>query len=138
MLKRLLEMRGYCAFIPSADALAAEMVDLVESKKADIVCISAMPPAAVAHARYLCKRLHERCGEISLIVGLWTFKADMTKAAERIACSSTARMVTTLREAQQKTDELAQPLIVRAMLTPAHDIEVTQPASPEAQHLAAV
>src|SRR6185312_6538152 len=54
MLLRLLELRGYCVIPVTTDALASEMVNLIESKQADIVCVSAMPPAAVAHARYLC------------------------------------------------------------------------------------
>jgi hypothetical protein len=138
MFTRLLELRGYCAFTPTADSLTGEMVNLVESRKIDIVCISAMPPAAVAHARYLCKRLHERFSNVGLIVGLWTFKSDINKAIDRIACAPGARMVTTLHDAQEKIDELAQPLIGRATPTPAREVETAPAASLQSDRLAAV
>ncbi len=108
MLSQLLESRGYCAYVPTPDVLASEMIDLVESKKADVVCVSAMPPAAVAHARYLCKRLHVRFPDLSMVVGLWTFKGDVDRARERIACSSSVRLLTTLTDAQRQIEELAQ------------------------------
>ena len=50
MLTQILEVRGFCTHSPTAAMLASEMVDLVESKKIDLICVSAMPPAAVAHA----------------------------------------------------------------------------------------
>ena len=41
---------------------------------------SALPPSAVSHARYLCKRLHMRFADVKLLVGLWTIRADLEKA----------------------------------------------------------
>ncbi len=63
MLAQLSAMRGCAVEAVSVMALASEMVDLVEQRKADVVCISAMPPAAATHARYLCKRLQGRFPE---------------------------------------------------------------------------
>ena len=51
MLAQLLELRGYCAILVSTDSLAAEMIEMVEKKKADVVCVSAMPPAAVVRRK---------------------------------------------------------------------------------------
>lgn len=112
MLAQLLEMRGYCVATGSADSLASEMVDMVERTKAHIVCVSAMPPAAVAHARYLCKRIHGRFPDMDMLVGLWTFKSDIRKAKSRIACSDTVHLVTTLDQAQDEIDQLAHSHIV--------------------------
>ncbi|HET6252163.1 MAG TPA: AI-2E family transporter [Tepidisphaeraceae bacterium] len=114
MLGQVLEVRGYCTFSPSAAMLASEMVEQVEAKKMDLVCVSAMPPAAVAHARYLCKRLHARYPDIGLLVGLWTMKGDLTKAKARIACSQSVRLITTLRQAHDQIEQLAHPLVIRA------------------------
>ena len=49
MLGQLLELRGYCAVPVSHNVLASEMLAEVENRQADIVCVSALPPAAVAH-----------------------------------------------------------------------------------------
>jgi hypothetical protein len=74
------------------------MVDLVGQRSADVVCVSATPPAAVMHARYLCKRLRGRLPQVKLVVGLWDATGDLTKAKERIGCG--AIVVSTLVDAQ--------------------------------------
>jgi B12 binding domain len=113
MLAQLLATRGCVVQAVSVTALASEMVELVEQRKADVVCISAMPPAAAAHARYLCKRLQGRFPEAHLIVGLWNTTGDLSKAKERIGCGATTQMVGTLAAAQEKIHSLLQPLLVR-------------------------
>jgi hypothetical protein len=35
------------------------------------VCISALPPKALAHTRYLCKRLKQQFPQAKIAVGLW-------------------------------------------------------------------
>ena len=83
------------------------MVDLVEQRTADVVCISATPPAAVMHARYLCKRFGARLPEVKLVVGLWDAQGDLSKAKERIGCG--AIVVATLAEAQEQIRLLTEP-----------------------------
>jgi predicted PurR-regulated permease PerM len=112
MLLQVLELRGYCAITTGVDSLASEMVELIESRKADLVCVSAMPPAAVAHARYLCKRVHLRFPDMRMVVGLWTAKGDLRKAKLRIACAESVPVVTTLAQAEHEIDQMAQPILV--------------------------
>lgn len=113
MLAHLLELRGYCATAVTPDSLASEMVELIEKRKADIVCVSAMPPAAVSHARYLCKRIHARFPQTVMVVGLWLVKGDLRKVKQRVSCAEPVPIVTTLEQAQHEIDQLAQPIIVR-------------------------
>lgn len=113
MLRHLLEFRGYCATVVSVTSLAAEMVELISKQPADIVCVSALPPSAVAHSRYLCKRIYARLPEIGLIVGLWTARGDLEKARRRIACAENVGLATTLAQAQHEIEQMAQPIIVR-------------------------
>jgi hypothetical protein len=113
MLAQLLAMKGCVVQAVSVTALASEMVDVVEQRKADVVCISAMPPAAAAHARYLCKRLQGRFPEAHLIVGLWNTTGDLSKARERIGCGATTHVVGTLAAARERIHALLQPLLVR-------------------------
>jgi predicted PurR-regulated permease PerM len=113
MLAQLLAEKGCVVEAVSVTALASEMVDLVEERKADVVCISAMPPAAAAHARYLCKRLQGRFPDAHLIVGLWNATGDLNKKREHLGCGSTTAVVATLADAQEKINGLLHPLLHR-------------------------
>ena len=79
-----------------------------------LVVVSALPPAAVAHARYLCKRLHGRFPEINMVVGLWTANGNLTKARDRLTCSESALLTTTFRQSLEDLHQLAQAAIVVA------------------------
>jgi methylmalonyl-CoA mutase cobalamin-binding subunit len=113
MLAQVLEMTGCLVQAVSVTSLVSEMVDIVEQRKADVVCISAMPPAAAVHARYLCKRLRGRFPQANLIVGLWNVKGDLKKAAERIGCDEETHVVGTLADAQERIRVLIPSLLLR-------------------------
>ncbi len=113
MLAQLLEMGGCTVQAVSVTALVSEMVDLVEQHKADVVCISATPPAASMHARYLCKRLRGRFPEANLVVGLWNAKGDLNHAKARIGCGAAAHVVGTLEDAQEQVRQMIQLLLLR-------------------------
>ena len=87
-------------------------MDLVAAKKADIVIISALPPAAVSHARYLCKRLHLRFPQTKLVIGLWTIRADLEKAKARISCRRDDAVVATFSDAMHEVQQLVHPLLL--------------------------
>jgi predicted PurR-regulated permease PerM len=117
MLAQLLELQGYCAFAISQDALASEMLDQIESRRADVVVVSALPPSAVAHARYLCKRVHARYPDVAMLVGVWSTKADPAKVKARITCVASVSLAMSLAEAQAQIQQLAQPALVRQTKT---------------------
>jgi hypothetical protein len=79
VLAQLLVMRGYSTHVASIAALVSERVALVEERNPDVVCISATPPAAAMHARYLCRRLRGRFPEANLIVGCGMYKGTWTR-----------------------------------------------------------
>ena len=107
MLAQVLETRGCLVQIVSVMSLAGEMVDSVDQSTADVICVSATPPAAVMHARYLCTRLRGRFPEVNLVVGLWDTQGDLTKARERIGCD--AIVVATMADAQEQIRLLIHP-----------------------------
>jgi methylmalonyl-CoA mutase cobalamin-binding subunit len=113
MLQQLLEVQGYCAFHQSVTKLASEMVESVESHQADAVVVSAIPPGAVSYSRYLCKRLHARFPELSMVVGLWTMKGNLEKAKERVTCEGSVRVVASLGDAIEQVNQLVQPVLMR-------------------------
>jgi methylmalonyl-CoA mutase cobalamin-binding subunit len=114
MLAELLADRGFCAFAASSDKLASEMVESVESRHAHLVVISALPPAATAHARYLCKRLHAKSTEVNLVVGLWTAKGEISKAKDRITCDRSVTLTTTFVDALNQIQQLSQSVLLEA------------------------
>ena len=102
MLAQLVETCGFRVETISETVLAGELADLIAQRQADVVCISAMPPRAATHARYLCKRLRGKFPEERLIVGLWNAPADLAKARTHIGCSDSVRVVGTLTLAQEQ------------------------------------
>lgn len=110
MLTQLLHRAGYIATNVSQTSLASEMLDAVKSARGDLICVSALPPAAVTHARYLCKRIQNRFADLPLIAGLWTVKGDVRKATDRIAGRASIDVTTTLTHAleliRQKTQHV--------------------------------
>jgi predicted PurR-regulated permease PerM len=109
MLAQVLETKSCVVQAVSVTSQASELVDLVERRKAEVVCVSATPPAATMHARYLCKQLCRRFPRVKLVVGLWDAQGDLNKASERIGCGAT--VVATLADAQKQVHLLIQQLM---------------------------
>jgi hypothetical protein len=111
MLAQLLAT-GQCLVqsVPFTTA-AIELVDLVERRNPDVVCISATPPAAVMHARHLYKHVRGRFPQVPVVVGLWDAQGDLSKAKTRIGGGAATHVVATLAEAQQQVRLLIQPLL---------------------------
>ena len=99
MLSQILEKNGVRARHVSVTSLASEMVEAVDRTGAGFVCISALPPSAVAHARYLCKRLRARRKDLRLMIGLWTSKIDPKEIQAKLGCHEQDRVVTSIADA---------------------------------------
>ena len=125
MLAQLVETSGFRVETISETVLAGELANVITQRQADVVCISAMPPAAATHARYLCKRLEGKFPEGRLIVGLWNAQGDLAKARARIGCEPAVRVVATLAQAHEQIQVVLQPLLVRR----------EPPAQPEARRV---
>jgi predicted PurR-regulated permease PerM len=109
MLAQVLEASDCLVQAVSITSLATEMIELVERRKAAVVCVSATPPAAMMHARYLCKRLRRQFPKLKLVVGLWDVQGDLSKPSERIGCGAT--VVATMADAQEQVRLLVQQLL---------------------------
>lgn len=106
----LLRAEGTDAQSVPVKALAGEMMEMVGERKADVVCISALPPSAVTQARYLCKRLRVRFPNLPVLVGLWNAEGDVEKAKERLRTVGADKVVTTLSEGIEQIRQIVQPL----------------------------
>jgi hypothetical protein len=114
MLTQLLRADEWTVHSVSITAQASEIVDFVEKHEAVVICISAMAPAAVMHARHLFKRLRRDFPAVRIVIGLWDASGELAKARSRIGSGEAAHVVATLAEAQQRVRELIQPILPRS------------------------
>lgn len=98
MLAQLLGIAGHdvkCISIGAVD----EMLTQAERAEPSIVCISAIPPLALTHARTIYARLRTQFPSQPIIVGLWKYSGDAARSAGRIDTPERVRVFTTLAEA---------------------------------------
>ena len=98
MFKQVLQTEGIDAQTLSAEALAAEKAEQIKDRQPDCVCISALPPLAVMHSRYLCKRLLARFPDLRVIIGLWSV-SDLTQARDRMQTCGAVNVVSSFSQA---------------------------------------
>jgi hypothetical protein len=110
LLATLLEHRGIEARAVAVTTLKGEMLDLVGEVKPDLICISAAPPAAVIHARYLCKKLRSLFVATPIVVGLWDAEGDMQKASFRLSSAGADKVVSTASAGIEEIVRFMQPL----------------------------
>jgi predicted PurR-regulated permease PerM len=97
MLTQLLERAGYHAQAISIGT-TSEMLAQVKEAAPDTVCISALPPFALLHARDLYKRVRSNVPNARIIVGLWKFSGDPIKAAARFNIVGDDKLAITLAQ----------------------------------------
>ena len=101
MLAQVLEIAGHQAqCVPPGTA--AEMLAQVKDEKPDVVCISALPPFAIPHARSLYAKLRAQDSNLRILVGLWRSSDDPAKVSRRLGLSEGSRASTTLAELRQE------------------------------------
>jgi len=83
MLAQLLEQNGHASQCVPLGTIA-DMLALVSEANPDTVCISALPPFAISHARNFYLRLRAHSPSLKILMGLWGFSGDATKIAGRL------------------------------------------------------
>jgi hypothetical protein len=97
MLAQVLERAGYSATaipIGSVERMLAE----VTAADPDVVCLSALPPYAISHARGIYRRLRAQHPGTTIIIGLWNYTEDPVKAATEISGGEQNLICTTLAQ----------------------------------------
>lgn len=108
-LEKLLDPRRHKLEVISADKLAAEMLSLIEERQPRLVCIGAVAPGGISHARYLCKRIRGRFPAVKIMVGRWGFSEGLENTKSSLTSSGADRITNTLLEARDYLTQLAQP-----------------------------
>ena len=106
--EKILDGRRHKVTVISADVLAAEMVSLVEQKQPRLICIGAIAPGGLAHARYLCKRLRARCPQVKILVGRWELSGSLEHNRTTLTAAGADRVAGTLVEARHQLIQLTQ------------------------------
>jgi predicted PurR-regulated permease PerM len=117
MLAQLLDRAGYSAMaipIGSVEGMLAEAANA----EPEIVCLSALPPYAVSHARSIYRRLRMQRPKLKIIIGLWNYPEDPVKAAmeisggeQNLVCTTLAQIILQASLAlETTTSTLPQPL----------------------------
>ena len=112
MLVQLLGQRGVAARVVSTKTLSGEMIEQVSAEQSSVVCVSALPPFAATHARYLSKRLRPRFPQLKLVVGLWQETELTTKTQDRLIATGINRLVTSLSEAVVELESLSRNSVI--------------------------
>ncbi|MBK7644432.1 MAG: AI-2E family transporter [Planctomycetes bacterium] len=125
MLRQVLEADGVEVESASTAELSGETLDLFESRRVDIVCISAVPPSRSLHVRYLCKRIAQRFPRMPIIAGMWSLEDNEHAPEVRPAILAGVHVVNSLREARLRVRQLAET--ARAERAPAAAVDVATP-----------
>jgi hypothetical protein len=102
MLAQILVRAHHQVRVVSVETLAGEMMDHVLEFEPDVIVISAVPPLATTHARYLSKRVKAHLPEATVVVGLWNAEGDMTDALKRLQTANVDTVVKTIKDAVAK------------------------------------
>jgi exonuclease VII small subunit len=118
MLRQLLNPQIWDLEATAVITLTSELVDRLIKDPPAVVCIAALPPSGLAHARYLCKRLREASPEMQIVVGRWGQKRNFKLERERLLQTGADFVTATLVETLKLLDSRL-PLLPRERLTAA-------------------
>jgi predicted PurR-regulated permease PerM len=114
MLAHLLERAGYRTHFLDIGT-TAEMLAQVSEEKPAIVCLSALPPFAIAHARRLYQSLRAQSPDLKIVIGLWNCDGDLKQAGGRIGGIAEVSVSKTLAHAIQQirflTEVVPEPTV---------------------------
>jgi AI-2E family transporter len=103
MLAQLLVRAGYQSQAIPIGATPEMLAQLKESRP-DIVCISALPPFALLHARELYRKIRAQMPNVKIIIGMWKFAGDPIKAATRLHIGGNDKLALTLAQTILQAD----------------------------------
>jgi hypothetical protein len=109
LLARLLVRQGHGAQSIQIGT-TSEMLSRVTELNPGVVCISALPPFAVNHARAFYTKLRTQSPDLPIVICLWHFEGDPQKAAARLKLAPGHGFFTTLPQVLQHIGLRAQTI----------------------------
>jgi predicted PurR-regulated permease PerM len=110
MLDRTIQKSYVRMEIVGSAAVTAEVVERVAETKPSAVCVTALPPAGMARARFLCKRLRVHYPELPIIVGQWGAAAKDDQTVAQLQKAGASSVTTSIKETLEQLDPILQVL----------------------------
>ena len=101
MLAQLLRQAGYDAKAISLGS-AEDMLDQLIEAEPNVLCVSALPPFAITHARSICRRVRRRLPDLNIAVGLWNSGGELEKLKQRLGTDCSDSVISTLAQAESQ------------------------------------
>ena len=108
MLCEVLRREGFACEVASELQFAAEILDVIEQRAPALVCVSHVPPPALAPIRYLCKRIVERYPDIPVIAAPWTMENGERRNDLRLPREGRILLASSLAQARAHALEFLQ------------------------------
>ena len=117
MLRQLLDPAKWVVEVAAVETLVADLVGQVAEHAPALVCIGALPPGGLAHARYLCKKLRARFPKVKIIVGRWGLTGSVEANREQFQDAGADLTATTMLETRSQLNNLL-PILTQAQENP--------------------
>lgn len=117
MLRQLLDPTKWVVEVAAVETLTADLVGQVAEQAPALVCIGALPPGGLAHARYLCKKLRARFPEVKIIVGRWGLTGAAEANREQLQDAGANLTATTMLETRSQLNNLL-PILRQQQVKP--------------------
>jgi predicted PurR-regulated permease PerM len=98
-LLHLLHEEGIIGHAAELGMPMAELEAYVAEKAPDAVCISALPPSNIIHARRICAALRERFPKMKIIVGIWGATGKLDEPIKLLRANGADEVVVSLAQA---------------------------------------
>ena len=119
MLRQLLDRAGYAAeCVPLART--STMVLKTVSAAPDIICISALPPYALSHAKSLYSQLRAQLPEKDILLGIWNYPGDLDRLTTRVGVAENHRVAISLKQALSEIAAQSSPEQPASLPEPVH------------------
>jgi predicted PurR-regulated permease PerM len=117
MLRQLLDPAKWAVEVAAVETLTADLVARVAEQAPALVCIGALPPGGLAHARYLCKKLRARFPEVKINAGRWGLTGGVEANREQLHDAGADLTATTMLETRSQLNSLL-PILTQAQEKP--------------------
>lgn len=107
MLAQLVEEDGIRLEAPSVRMLSAEIIDLVQMREANLVCIADLPPSPPSRTRYVVRKLRAGLPDIKILVGRWAPPELVDEDRSMLVEAGATHVASTLLETRDQLRALA-------------------------------
>jgi predicted PurR-regulated permease PerM len=107
MLAQLVDTDSIRLDVTSGRLLASEVIDLVRTRSARLLCIADLPPSPPSKTRYLVRKLHDALPDVRILVGRWAPAELADEDRASLVDAGAHHVATTLIETRDQLRSLA-------------------------------